>query len=152
LQPFGSRLLVYEQNPDIRTKEYPGVTFVDLDELAARSDIISLHVPLNAQTYHLVDKSFLSSMKKSALLINTCRGAVVNESDLVAALSAGEIAGYAADVFEKEPLPADSPLCKLPNTLLTPHIASFTVDSLNNTVDMAVKMVTDFENHRFDGI
>jgi phosphoglycerate dehydrogenase-like enzyme len=101
-----------------------GGRFESLDELLANSDIVSLHVPLTPETTHMMGKVQFSKMKKSAYLINASRGAVVDEAALIEALNNGTIAGAALDVFEKEPLPTDSRLSRLPNVIITPHVAS----------------------------
>jgi D-3-phosphoglycerate dehydrogenase len=106
-----------------------GVEQVSLDELAARSDYVSVHVPHTPETNGIVDIGFLGQMKPTAYLINTSRGKVVNEVDLVEALKAGTIAGAGLDVFWTEPLPPDSPLRTLPNVILTPHYAGYSADS-----------------------
>ncbi len=100
----------------------------DLHELLAAADIVSLHVPLSPETRHLIDANALRAMRPTAVLVNTCRGAVVDESALADALRAGEIAGAAIDVFEQEP-PTDSPLLLAPNALLSPHNAGVTEES-----------------------
>lgn len=100
-----------------------GVTRVGIDDLVARSDAISLHIPLTSETQELFGKALLSRMKRSAFLINAARGGVVDESALAAALREGTIAGAALDVFETEPLAPGSPLSGAPNLLVTPHIA-----------------------------
>jgi len=99
------------------------------DEVFAESDIVSIHTPLTDETRGMVDMARLKTMKKSAILINTSRGAIVNEADLVTALECGIISGAGLDVFEREPLPSDSPLIALKNTMLLPHIASHTYES-----------------------
>lgn len=102
---------------------------VTLDELVARADAITLHVPLEAATRGLVDAGLLAAMKPGAVLVNASRGGVVVEADLAAALRAGQLGGAVLDVFEVEPLPADSPLIGAPNLVLTPHIAGATRES-----------------------
>jgi D-3-phosphoglycerate dehydrogenase len=106
-----------------------GVESVTLNELAQRSDYVSVHVPHTLETEGIVDAAFLNEMKSSAYLINTSRGRVVNETALVQALSDGTIAGAGLDVFWNEPLPHDSPLRHLPNVVLTPHYAGYSEDS-----------------------
>ena len=96
-----------------------------LDELLRRSHYVSLHTPLSAETHHLIGREQLRAMKRSAYLINTSRGPVVDEQALIAALRSGEIAGAGLDVFEREPLPADSPLVEMENVVLTAHSASY---------------------------
>jgi glyoxylate reductase len=95
-----------------------------LEELLAQSDFISLHVPLTEKTLHLVDADFLAHMKPNAILVNTARGAVVDQAALYEALKEKRIVAAALDVTEPEPLPMDSPLLTLENCLITPHIAS----------------------------
>ena len=106
-----------------------GVRFSLLNELLRTSDIVSLHVPLLAATRHMIGGGELSAMQPSAYLINTCRGPVVDEAALIAALQAGTIAGAGLDVFDQEPPPADNPLFALPNVLLTAHMAGPTWDN-----------------------
>lgn len=101
-----------------------GLKLVSLPELLESSDFVTLHCDLNPTSYHLLDRPQLDSMRPSAYLINTSRGAVVNQRALVEALQRGKIAGAALDVFENEPLPSDSPLRDLPNCLLAPHNAN----------------------------
>ena len=104
---------------------------VPQDELLRRSDIVVLHCPLNESTRGMIDYEKISLMKKSAILINVARGPVTNEDDLARALAEGKIAGAAVDVFTKEPpLPADTQMLQAPNTLLTPHIAFATEESM----------------------
>jgi D-3-phosphoglycerate dehydrogenase / 2-oxoglutarate reductase len=101
--------------------EETGIDLVPLPLLLAASDFISLHCDLNPTSFHLIGEAEFGLMRSSAFLINTSRGAVIDEAALVAALRAGEIAGAALDVFEVEPLPPDSPLLKMDNCLLAPH-------------------------------
>ena len=96
---------------------------VSLDELLETSDVITLHVPLTPETKFLINKTNLAKMKDSAIVINTARGPVVNEVDMAAALENGDIAYYAADVVDVEPIRSDNPLLTAPNCILTPHIA-----------------------------
>jgi len=114
-----------------------------LEELLDVSDIVTLHLPLNKSTSGMIDKRALSLMKPTALLINTARGAIVKESDLCEALKNGVIAGAGIDVFENEP-PTDSPLLELDNTILSPHTAFFTFDSINEMNLSAVEQIIMF--------
>ena len=106
-----------------------GVTPLALDGVLRQADVVSLHVPLNAQTRNLIDAGRIDLMKTDAILINTARGGVVDEAALVAALKAGRLGGAALDVFDAEPLAAGSPLADAPKLLLTPHIAGVTRES-----------------------
>jgi len=101
-----------------------GVKMVSLKELLSQADFVSLNTDLNPTSYRLINPESLSWMKPDAVLINTSRGPVVDEKALIAALSSGQIAGAAMDVFEDEPLPADSPLAKMDNVMLAPHNAN----------------------------
>ena len=116
---FGMRVLGYSR----RSTELPGVESVGLDTLYRESDVVTLHVPLTGETRHLVGQEAFAEMKPGALLINTSRGAVVDEEQLIRALEDRTIGGACLDVFEAEPLPASSPLRTLPNVILTPHTA-----------------------------
>jgi D-3-phosphoglycerate dehydrogenase / 2-oxoglutarate reductase len=102
-----------------------GVERVDLPTLAARADYVSVHALLNAETRGLLNEAFFRRMKPTACLVNTSRGPIVDEAALARALREGRLAGAALDVFEKEPLAADSPLRRLDNVILTPHAAYF---------------------------
>ena len=113
------------------------VVAVSFDEVLAESDVLTVHVPLIAATRHLVDAARLLQMKRSAVLINTARGGVVDEEAVAAALTSGRLGGAALDVFEHEPLAVGSPLVGCPNLLLTPHIAGVTAES-NVRVSMLV--------------
>lgn len=106
-----------------------GVRSVSLDELCARSDVVSLHVPLLDATRHLFDAARIASMKPGAVLVNSARGGVVDEAALGQALRSGHLGGAALDVFETEPLAAGSVLAGCPNLLLTPHIAGVSAES-----------------------
>lgn len=101
----------------------------DMDRLFAESDFVSLHIPLNGYTRGLINRHHFSLMKPDARLINTARGAIVDQDDMVEALRSGRLAGAALDVFDPEPLPADHPLLSMDNVILTPHVAGTTTES-----------------------
>lgn len=117
---LGMDVLVYSRTP--RTWSDPKVRSVPLADLLGRSDFVSIHSPLTPETRHLIDKGALEAMKPSAYLINTARGAIVRENDLVEALRNGTIAGAALDVQDPEPPEPESPLYRMGNVILTPHI------------------------------
>jgi glyoxylate reductase len=122
---FDMRILYYARQPASAEDEAQlGARRASLDEILAQSDFLSLHVSLNADTHHLINADTLGKMKRSAILVNTSRGPVVDSDALYAALANGVIAGAALDVTEPEPLPGTHRLLTLPNCLVVPHIAS----------------------------
>ncbi len=118
---FDMQVLVQTRRPD--PVAWPEVSFVGLDELFARADVVSLHCPLTEDTKGLVNAARLERMNPSAYLINTGRGPLVDEAALARALQAGQLAGAGLDVLALEPPPADSPLLTAPNCVITPHLA-----------------------------
>ncbi|NJE05342.1 hydroxyacid dehydrogenase [Thermococcus sp. M36] len=126
---LGMNVLLYDPYPNEERAKEVGGKFVDLETLLKESDVVTLHVPLIEQTYHLINEERLKLMKPTAILINAARGAVVDTEALVKALKEGWIAGAGLDVFEEEPLPAGHPLTELDNVVLTPHIGASTVEA-----------------------
>jgi glyoxylate reductase len=116
-----------------------GAECVDLERLYAESDFISVHTPLNDETYHLVGREAFRRTKPTAILVNTARGPVVDPDALYDALTQGQIAGAALDVTEPEPIPDNSPLLTLKNLIITPHIASASVATRGKMATMAAK-------------
>lgn len=110
-------------------EEKLGITFKGLEEVFSEADFVTIHVPLTKETYHMIGQRELSMMKETSYLVNTSRGPVINEEALYTALKEGVIRGAAMDVFEKEPIDPDSPLLGLENAVLTPHIASASVET-----------------------
>lgn len=135
LKAFGAKVIAHNRHKVL----HPAIDAnVSLEELLSTADIVSLHCPLTAETKGLIGKEQLAKMKKDALLINTARGQIVDNSALAEALDNGEIAGAAIDVFDMEPpLPADYPLLHSKNTILTPHIAFFSQESLEERAKIA---------------
>lgn len=121
-----------------------GVRLTTFEELLGGSDLITLHAPLNDETRHLVRAETIAMMRPGALLVNTCRGGLVDEAALVDALRAERLAGAALDVFAVEPLPARSPFRELPNVLLSPHAAWYSPFSLAELPVQAARQVVDF--------
>lgn len=126
-QAFGCEVYAYSRT----VKEGIGIKYVSLDELMSECDIISLHVPSNAETKHMINADKIALMKKNAVLINLARGPVLDSQALADALNEDRIAGACIDVFEMEPpIPSDHPLLNCKNTLLTPHVAFATKEAM----------------------
>ena len=135
---FGCRVYAYSRTQ----KEIEGITYLPLDELFSECDIISLHVPLTESTKGLINAEKLALMKKTAVLINTARGPVVDSSALAEALADGKIAGACIDVFENEPPVAkEHPLLNAPNVIATPHIAFATAEAMEIRAGMVFENV-----------
>ncbi len=140
---FGCHVLVYERQK-IRSDDVP-IEQVELDELLRRSDIVSLHVPLTAETQGLIGREQLARMKPSAILINTARGPVVDQLALIEALNQKRLAGAGIDVFDVEPpLPAKDPIFQAPDTVLLPHVGFETAEAISAKADIALRHLEDF--------
>jgi D-3-phosphoglycerate dehydrogenase len=123
---FNMQVLYYDPIRNPKLEEEAGAKYVTLEEVLKTADIVTIHVPLMPETKHLINEEKLKLMKKTAILINTSRGAVVDTNALVKALREGWIAGAGLDVYEEEPLPPGHPLTTLDNVVLTPHIGAST--------------------------
>ena len=138
---FGAKVIAYSRTvkPEV---EAMGVTYVSLEELMERSDIVSLHVPNNDQTKGTISRELLAKMQPTAILINVARGAIVDNEALAEALNKGIIAGAGIDVFDMEPpIPADYPLLQAKNTVLTPHVAFATDESMLRRAEIVFQNV-----------
>jgi glyoxylate reductase len=148
---FDMKIIYYRRNgkKNIQIENELGAKNVsNVDELVEKSDFLSLHCPLNSETYHLIDRSKLKRMKKSAYLINTARGPVVNEEHLIEALENQWIAGAALDVFEKEPPLPNNPLLKMKNILLLPHLGSATFSTRTKMAKVAAENLLNVLNEK----
>ncbi|HXB72611.1 MAG TPA: NAD(P)-dependent oxidoreductase [Candidatus Acidoferrales bacterium] len=137
---IGMRVIAWTMHP----KPMPGVTLVELEELYRTSDAVSLHLRLSPETVDFIGAPQFALMKKNAILINTARGAIVNEAAMIEALSSGAIAGAGLDVFTTEPLPPNHPITHLPNVAITPHNAGITPEALEAGLRMSVENIWDF--------
>lgn len=143
-KPFRFRQIAFDPlAPDTAFADR-GVEQVDRDTVLRTADIISLHCPLRAETRHMINADSIAQMKPGVLLINTARGLLVNEADLISALKSRKIGGAGLDVFEKEPLPVDSPLRTLPNVILTSHAASVSERARDMLQIKAAESARDF--------
>lgn len=134
---FGMRVLYYDVNRRADLEKSMGVTYADMDSLLRESDFVTLHTDLNESTRHMMNAAAFKKMKRTAYVINTARGPIVDPQALAEALKAGTIAGAALDVTEPEPIPLDSPLLTLPTCLIVPHIASASVATRAKMAQMA---------------
>ena len=151
LKGFEARILVCHPRPDREYGEANGITYVDMQTLLRQSDVVSVHAPLSPETRFLIDSAALALMKPTAILVNTARGGLVDDRDLLAALKTGRIAGAGLDVYVSEGDPAFKPvsdeLVALPNVIATPHSAGSSVEALARTNMIAAKTVISV----FDG-
>ncbi|MEM0096009.1 MAG: glyoxylate reductase [Candidatus Bathyarchaeia archaeon] len=147
---FNMKIIYYDVIPmPPEVEKELGARRVDLDTLFREADFLSIHVPLTKETYHIVNEEKLRLMKKTAYIINTSRGPVVDEKALYKALKEGWIAGAALDVFEQEPTPMDNPLLKLDNIVVAPHIASASYETRSKMAEMvAENLVAFFEGRQ----
>ena len=129
----GMRVIAWNRSP----KKHPKVEFVELDELLSESDVVSIHLLLNDETRGLVSRACIEAMKPGVILVNTARGAIVDEDAMIEALNSGQIRHAGLDVFNTEPLPAGHPLTKLPNVTLSAHSAFRTPEASENLIGAA---------------
>lgn len=137
---FGMKVLYHDQKPNPEFEKEYGARFVDLDTVLAESDFVSIHVPLLPETKHLIGENEIKKMKKTAYLVNTSRGPIIDEQALVTALREGWIKGAALDVFEHEPKLTPG-LAELPNVIVTPHIASATEETRSKMAECAAENI-----------
>lgn len=136
---FEMRVLYTDPTRRLDLEQQLGIAYADLDTLVRQADFVSIHTPLTETTRHLINADVLRRMKKSALLINTARGPVVDQAALYVALRDGVIAGAALDVTDPEPIASDDPLLTLDNCLITPHIASASIATRTKVAVMAAE-------------
>ena len=142
---LGLGMEVYAYDPYVEKAQYSGRAGIEdsLEALLGKVDFLTLHVPLTGGTEYLINSRTLKLIKPGCRIINTSRGGVVDQSALVVALKDGRLGGAALDVFEKEPLQPDDPLCSAPNTLFTPHIGAATPQCLDRMSRQAAQGVLD---------
>ncbi|MDP4292725.1 MAG: NAD(P)-dependent oxidoreductase, partial [Bacteroidota bacterium] len=144
LKAFGCEIVAYSRSKKSEAGEL-GIQYLKLIEVLAVSDIVTLHTPLTPQTQNLIGERELGLMKSTAILINTARGGVVNQTALVKALNEKKIAGAALDVFDKEPpLPVDHPLLFTPNTVVVPHIGYATQEAIKDRAEIVEANILAF--------
>ena len=142
-QAVGFGMHVLASDPNLSTAGDAQVELTTLDELLARADVVTLHARLTAETMHLIDARAFASMKRGAVLVNTARGELIDESALLEALATGVLKGAALDTYEHEPLADNSPLRALPNVVLSPHVAGQTEAALVRVATSAAHAILD---------
>ncbi len=149
VKAFGTKVLVYDPYISETVAENFGVEAVLLEELLKNSDIISLNAPLTQATRHLINKDTICMMKDQALIINTSRGALIAEDDLVEALESGRLGGVALDVFENEPFENECKLRALENVVLTPHVAWHSSEAIRDLdIEVTQNIIDYFEGKK----
>jgi len=138
---FKSKVIACDPYVSDQVYEDYGVEKVSFNELLNKSDIISIHVPLNKETHHIFNKEAFSKMKNTSMIVNIARGPIINEEDLIEALKQGQIKYAGLDVFEKEPIDKNNELLKMNNVVLTPHSAFYGEESLQNQHLTAARLV-----------
>ena len=145
---FGMDVIVYDPYLSEDRAHDLGLSLVALDDVIETADVVSVHVPLNDETRHMIDASVMTRMKDTVMLINVARGGVIAEDDLAQALRSGQIGGAALDVYETEPLPSDSPLRDCPNLVMTPHLGASTAEA---QVSVAAEVSASIRDALVDG-
>jgi len=140
-QAFGMEVIAY----DPYLKEHPIARLVSLDELAAKADIISMHLPLTDETRGMINAEFLAKVKDGLILINTGRGKCIVDADVAAALASGKLRAYGTDVWPSDPPPADCPLLTAPNVFMAPHLGASSKENLGRIGDEVVLILQDFK-------
>lgn len=140
-QALGMKILAYSST---KREDEPGIHFTTLEEVLSQSDYVSLHCPLKPATHHLINKERLALMKPTAFIINTARGALIDEEALIEALQEGRIAGAGLDVQEVEPPKADNPLYDMENVILTPHMGWRGLETRQRLVNIAADDIRNF--------
>jgi D-3-phosphoglycerate dehydrogenase len=143
ISAFNVRIFANDIKKDIHFSEKFSIKYVDLETLLRESDYVSVHCSLNDKTQHMLTLENIQWMKRTAYLINTSRGGLIDEQALIEALKSNFLAGAALDVFEKEPIQEDNPLLKMENVITTPHIAYRTEEANNRVAFSAVQSVID---------
>jgi D-3-phosphoglycerate dehydrogenase len=143
LYSFGAQIIAYDLVEDSVFREHYNIRYVALEELLRNADIISLHLPLTPQTRHIISYKELSLMKRTAYIVNTARGELIDETALYQVLKSNLIAGAALDVYAKEP-PYGSPLLLLDNVIATPHIAAYTVEAMERMDTKCADTIVSF--------
>lgn len=154
LKGFGCEVYYYDVvRLPVANEEELGIKYMELDSLLQVSEVVSLHVPLTKETHHLINRNRLSLMKSTAILVNTCRGGVIDEEALFEALQTNKILGGGIDVFEHEPIDQNHKLASLSNVVLTPHIGGGTVEAMEAVIKKSCANINYFlTNNTYENV
>src|SRR5438876_3437731 len=144
---FGMRVLAYDPYLSLSRAKALQVELVELDEIYARADFITIHMPMSDETRGMINAAAFAKMKKGVRVLNCARGGIVNEKDLYDAIQSGQVAGAALDVYETEPLPKEFPLRDLPQVIMTPHLGASTEEAQENVGIEVAEAITDYLLH-----
>lgn len=143
-QAFGMRILAYDPYLSLHKAKSLQIELVELDEIYARSDFITVHIPMTDETKGMIDAAAFAKMKKGVRVLNCARGGIINEADLANAIRNGQVAGAALDVYETEPPPPDYGLRELPQVIMTPHLGASTSEAQDNVGIEVAEAITDY--------
>lgn len=138
------KIIYFDVNRNLELEEKLGIEYKRLEEVLRESDVISIHTPLTKETYHIINEERLKLMKRTAIIINTARGPIIDTNALIKALSENWIAGAGIEVFEEEPLPPNHPLTAFKNVILTPHIGSATYEARHAMAEKVMENLIAF--------
>ena len=141
---FGMRVLAYDPYLSLSAARALQVELVELDEIYARADFITVHMPMTEETRSMINAAAFAKMKRGVRVLNCARGGIINETDLVDAIKSGQVSGAALDVYDTEPPPADSVLRKLPEIIMTPHLGASTAEAQENVGIELAEAITDY--------
>lgn len=148
---LGMKIVATEMYPDTAFVEKYGITLLPMDEMLSGADYVSLHCPLNDETRGIINREALARMPEGSVLINTARGGLVVEADVVASLASGHLGGAALDVFEQEPIDPNNPLLAMENVIVSPHIAGSDKQSLDDMGMEAAQNIIDLSQGKWPG-
>ncbi len=141
---FGMKVLGYDPYLSTSRAKALKIDMMELDDIYARADFITVHMPMTEETKGMINEAAFAKMKKGVRVLNCARGGIINETDLVAAIQSGKVAGAALDVYEKEPLPKESPLRAMPEVIMTPHLGASTEEAQENVGIEVAEAITDY--------
>jgi phosphoglycerate dehydrogenase-like enzyme len=148
-QGLGLKVIAYDPYPDRAFAEKHDVRLMSLDDVLTAADIVSLHLPWSAETTDIINAASLKKMKRGAVLVNTARGGLVDEEAVAAALKSGQLSAAGLDVFKVEPLPTDSPLVRMDNVVLCPHMGGLDQTSLDAMSQLAAQCLVDLHRGKW---